>query len=90
MTFNNLAVTLNKHHQLYVVYADNPGSFWCQLVENEAAVTSLMDQLTRVYSVLGDSEHVMLNAIADRVCCAKYSSDGQWYRAKVSDTSTCW
>ena len=83
VAFNTLPLRLNEPVPMYVAHVDSPGSFWCQLSSGAEQLEQLMTQLQTTYEQLQPSDKSMLNAIVNRVCCAKYSDDGRWHRAKV-------
>ena len=83
-------VPFNEYLPLFVSHVESPEKFWCQHGGEQAqqVLTSLMERLHEAYSNLDDAELSMLNVIANRVCCAKFSEDGEWYRARVRICTT--
>ncbi|XP_067841369.1 tudor domain-containing protein 15 [Heptranchias perlo] len=61
-----------------VSHVDSPAEFWCQLQSKSSQLQLLMRNVQHYYSTPRDTfqfEHIG--------CVAKYSKDGQWYRASV-------
>ena len=75
-------VTLGSTEMVYVSHTDSVASFWCQLAR-------LSDQLDEVMAKLEEqckSGTEVGSFLNDMACAAKFSEDGQWYRAKISAT----
>ncbi|XP_065890672.1 maternal protein tudor-like [Dysidea avara] len=69
---------------VYVTFCEGPDSFWCQRQEDEIMIQDLATQLNGFYGGQDQSEHQLLVPHVGMVCCARYSSDGNWYRAEIT------
>jgi len=56
-----------------------PGEFYIQRVDQEDALTELMEKVSQ-HCQTAPGVGALVNGLA---CCALYSEDGSWYRAKV-------
>lgn len=73
-------IHVGSTEMVYISHTDSVASFWCQLAK-------LSDQLDDIMAKL--EEHCVSGTEigsfpTDMACGAKFSEDGQWYRAKVS------
>lgn len=68
-----------------VSFVFHPGKFFCQNQSNKNALDSLLEHLNNMYGSLGDGDNGfhMISLAKGQACCAKYSEDDMWYRAKV-------
>jgi len=69
---------------VYVTFCEGPDSFWCQRQEDETMIQDLARQMNGFYGGQGPSEYQLLIPHVGMVCCARYSTDGNWYRAEVT------
>lgn len=68
-----------------VSFVFHPGKFFCQNKSNKTSLDNLLDHLNVLYGNLGDGDNGfhMISLAKGQACCAKYSEDDMWYRAKV-------
>ena len=70
---------------VYISFCEGPESFWCQWQEQETQLQTLASQLTKFYQSQPPSEQQLYMLYVGMLCCARYSSDGSWSRAQVSE-----
>ena len=67
----------------YVSFVQSPRRFFIQMVHMEDAIAELADKLLDEYSALSPGERAVTSLRVGQLCCARYSDDDAWYRAKV-------
>jgi len=70
---------------VYVSFCEGPDSFWCQQQEGESQLQTLVTHLNKFYQAQPSKEQQLYMLYVGMLCCARYSSDGSWYRAQVSE-----
>ena len=78
-----LEVAIGEVEDVYFVSGNSPDKFWCQLVEEAEALEQLMTALDSHYKALEVSGGAQGPSMPGSVCCAKFSEDSRWYRARV-------
>ncbi|KAK3602033.1 hypothetical protein CHS0354_015024 [Potamilus streckersoni] len=74
---------------VYVVYADSPSKFWCQVVKNSTDLQNLMDEINEEYEKENLCEELQLKESKPGMpCAAKFSDDNMWYRGEIKKCST--
>ncbi|XP_055698419.1 maternal protein tudor isoform X2 [Phlebotomus papatasi] len=68
---------------VYVTHIVNPHEFYVQL----EADTEAIDQLQESIQIVGESMPQLMDVKVGDLCLAKYSMDGNWYRAKILDST---
>lgn len=71
------------YKEMVVVHVCTPSEFFCHLVDSIPTLEKSLSDLQSSYSVLNESELAVTNPQVGMICCAKFSEDGEWYRAKV-------
>jgi len=69
---------------VYITFCESPDSFWCQRQEDEATIQDLANKLNGFYGARGPSEYQLLVPHVGMLCCARYNSDNNWYRAEIT------
>ena len=67
----------------YVSYIADPSKFWISMKSSETELESMMDNLNSEYNAMRSNQMLINRPVPSQVCCAKYSEDDTWYRAKV-------
>ena len=68
---------------VFCVSANSPRQFWCQLESKGAEIEQLMSDMNAHYNALAAGDATVRCPAVGTVCCAQFSEDGQWYRARV-------
>ncbi|RUS80335.1 hypothetical protein EGW08_011904 [Elysia chlorotica] len=68
----------------YISHVDSDGTFYTQLVTSEEDLNAMSEKLEEALAsaTTGDLSVAPLGAI----CCAQFTEDDAWYRARVTDT----
>ena len=79
----NLSYRGQDKFDCIITYIVDPGHFYCQS-KDTAALDELSDRLNAEYSDPGKCVPLQPQlAVPGSICCAKYSADDLWYRAKI-------
>ena len=79
--------TLGSQEEVFVSHIDSPAAVWCQFVSQEEMLEALQRELSELYSSLPKlSFGNTTEFVPESPCCALYSEDGNWYRAKILRT----
>ena len=70
---------------VYISFCEGPDSFWCQWQEQETQLQSLASQLNKFYQSQPPGEQQLYMLYVGMLCSARYSTDGTWSRAQVSE-----
>lgn len=70
---------------VYVSFCEGPESFWCQRQKEETQLQSLVSHLNKFYEAQPPNDQQLYMLYVGMLCCARYASDGAWYRAQVSE-----
>jgi len=75
---------------VYVTHVNSPLDFYIQTADIEPTLTKLVDMLMEAYNGSTSQDprmHLSKLAVGD-ICCARYATDGAWYRAVVESISS--
>ena len=70
---------------VYVSFCEGPDSFWCQWQAQEAQLQAMASQLNKFYQSQPPGDQQLYMLYVGILCSARYSSDGSWSRAQVSE-----
>lgn len=70
---------------VYISFCESPESFWCQRQEEATQLQSLTSQLNKFYEAQPPNDQQLYMLYVGMLCCVRYSSDGSWCRAQVSE-----
>ncbi|XP_033738269.1 uncharacterized protein LOC117325879 [Pecten maximus] len=84
VTFTSQKLVADTSCQVFVVYTNSPGEFWCQLADKASELQSMMDQMNEHYNSLSPTKSSIDQPEIGMPCVAKYSEDKRWYRAEIS------
>ena len=70
---------------VYVAFSESPEKFWCQPVVSSDRLSKMAEQLNEEYSNMGSNQLLLQSPRIGQLCCALYSEDYSWYRAKIKD-----
>lgn len=82
--FYSVDVENGQFKDIAVVHIVSPSEFYCHLVEQSGKLQTLMDSIANMYDSLGEADLKLNSLRTDMACCAKFSEDHTWYRAKVT------
>ncbi|KAK3090131.1 hypothetical protein FSP39_009383 [Pinctada imbricata] len=68
---------------MYASSIDSPSCLYLQKAGIEDDLETISQQLESKYSSLQPSELSLSEVCVGSICCAKYSDDNKWYRAKI-------
>ncbi|NXA15806.1 TDR15 protein, partial [Sapayoa aenigma] len=75
---------MNSFYGAFVVHIINPSDFWIQTCRYQNEFQALMKNIAQTYSQCGADEMVLKKPEPGLLCCARYSKDGYYYRAVVT------
>ena len=78
-----LQIQENQSMTTYLSAVESPGKFYIHLADKETDLETMADKLQDVYSTFEVSDHCLMATLPGQVCCAKYSVDSAWYRARI-------
>ncbi|XP_076440382.1 uncharacterized protein LOC143279929 [Babylonia areolata] len=84
-----LDIQPQRKAEVFISWVKTPGEFYVQLADNQKVLDAISDDLQDVYR--GSKAQSAANVTIGAMVAAKFSEDGQWYRAvvkKVSGTSS--
>ena len=70
---------------VYISFCEGPESFWCQWQEQATQLQTLASQLNKFYQSQPPGEQQLYMLYVGMLCSARYSTDGSWSRAQVSE-----
>ncbi|NXP16392.1 TDR15 protein, partial [Scytalopus superciliaris] len=76
---------INYFYQAFVVHIVNPSDFWIQTCRYQNEFQALMKNIACTYSHCGAEEMVLKKPEPGLLCCARYSKDGYYYRAVITE-----
>ncbi|XP_070552424.1 uncharacterized protein [Ptychodera flava] len=85
--FKNKKLAVDERYDVFVSYIDNPHQFVCQLVGESNQLDELMNDIAAFYSKSVSAELALKSIQVGLPCCAQFTEDDGWYRAKVVDVS---
>ena len=70
---------------VYVTSVTDPRDFFCQLTKMSNQLENLMNDIEEHYRPLGGNEGSYTQPRVGEACCAMFSEDDGWYRARVTE-----
>ncbi|NWI53200.1 TDR15 protein, partial [Calyptomena viridis] len=83
--FKREEIQMNSFYVAFVVHIINPSDFWVQTCRHQYKFQTLMKNIGQVYSQCGADEMILKKPKPGLLCCARYSKDGCYYRAVVTE-----
>ena len=83
-TFAQLQLSSGQIEEVYVSHVTESGDFYVQLSKTSSDLALVENQISEIYDQLGPTTETMEVCFVDSLCCAKYSEDFKWYRARVT------
>ena len=77
--------TAGEQLNCMAAYVVSPAEFYLHKVTNTSALDEMMEELNADYANFGSSQPSSMSV--GRPCCALYSADNRWYRAKLVSVS---
>jgi len=71
--------------EVCITSAESPSDFYIQLTSVEDELAQMADELIGEYDSMSADDQRLTNINVGSLCCARYSADGAWYRAVVTD-----
>ncbi|XP_037668690.1 tudor domain-containing protein 15 [Choloepus didactylus] len=69
----------------FVVYVLNPSNFWVCTNDHQNEFQDIMKNINKCYDLCENDELILRNPEPGLFCCARYSKDGHFYRAIITE-----
>ena len=76
-------ITQEMTERMYVSHVVSPEDFYVQFESALDDLSLLSEEISKYCAQLQPSEQALNNPCAGMSCCARFSKDGYWYRARI-------
>ncbi|NXL35438.1 TDR15 protein, partial [Glaucidium brasilianum] len=76
--YSSFNIQTGSEEEVFITHIDSPSKFYCQLNRNTETIEALMKKVSVISKMSNISEYDTSNM---RICIARYSEDGLFYRA---------
>ncbi|KAL6051517.1 hypothetical protein STEG23_011322 [Scotinomys teguina] len=85
-----VTMEIDSTHIAFVVNVLNPSNFWVRISKYQNKFQDIMETINKFYNAPGNDELTLRNPEPGLFCCARYSKDGCFYRAIITEMNDDW